>query len=192
MLWHQKNSLNAKFTTPDASRQRGTCKGCVYGSLAQTNTDHHRVHRNIPQKPGQCFTLDAYTHTSYSSRGHKYCYIYTDIDTRRCYPVFTKNRSPQELCTKSLLLFNQHPEWKYRSENDPRRFIRLDAESSYRSLEFLAFVASIGYQLERTPMRDKHAGGIAERAIGVIGSKTNVAMLSSNTPVPQSCDVLCM
>jgi hypothetical protein len=53
MMWHQKNSLNAKFTTPDASRQRGTCKGCVYGSLAQTNTDHNRVHRNLPQKPGQ-------------------------------------------------------------------------------------------------------------------------------------------
>ena len=185
MLWHQKNSLNAKFTTPDASRQRSTCKGCVYGSLAQTGTDHHRVHRAIPQKPGQCFTLDAYTHTFYSSRGHKYCDIYTDIATRRCYPVFTKDRSAQELCEKSLILFNQHPEWKYRNDDDPRRFIRLDSESSYRSLEFLAFVASVGYQLERTPVRDKHAGGIAERAVGVMVSKTNVAMLSANTPVPQ-------
>ena len=186
MMWHQKNSLNAKFTTPDASRQRGTCKGCVYGSLAQSNTDHTRVHRDLPQKPGQCFSLDAYTNTFLSSRGHKYCDIYTDLATRRCYPVYTKGRTAQELCEKSLILFNQHPEWKYLHDTDTRRFIRLDAESSYRSLEFLAFVASVGYSLERTPVRDKHAGGIAERAVGVIVAKTNVAMLSANTTVPQS------
>ena len=186
MLWHSKNSLNAKYTLPDASRQRVTCKGCVYGGLAQTGTDHNRTHRDLPQKPGQCFTLDAYTHTSYSSRGHKYCDIYTDIATRRCYPVFTKDRSAQELCEKSIILFQQHPEWSYLHDTDTRRFIRLDAESSYRSMEFLAFASSLGYKLERTPVRDKHAGGIAERSVGVIVSKTNVAMLSANTPVPKT------
>ena len=84
MDWHLKNSTNAKYTEEDATRQRGTCKGCVYGTMRQTSTDHHREHRNIPLKPGQCFTLDAYTHTVQSSRGFKYCDIYTNLATRRC------------------------------------------------------------------------------------------------------------
>ena len=186
MAWHMKNSTNAKYTEEDASRQRGTCKGCVYGTMRQTSTDHHREHRNLPLKPGQCFSLDAYTHTIQSSRGFKYCDIYTDLATRRCYPVFTKNRSAHELCEQSLKLFNQHPEWQYVHDTDTRRFIRLDPEKNYRSLEFEAFVASKGYSLERTPPRDKHAGGVAERAVGVIVAKTNVAMLSPDNPVPQS------
>ena len=46
-------------------------------------------------------------------------------------------------------------------------------------------LAPKGYQLERTPSRDKHAGGVAERAVGVIVAKANVAMLSPDNPVPQ-------
>ena len=67
-----------------------------------------------------------------------------------------------------------------------RSFIRLDSESSYKSIEFLTFANSIGYNLEYTPVRDKHAGGIAERAVGLISSKTNVAMMAPTPHVPQS------
>ena len=116
-------------------------------------------------KPGQCFTLDAYNHTSYSSRGNRYCDLYTDLATRRSYPVFTKDRSSHELCEQSNKLFTQHPEWQYVHDTDTRRFIRLDPENNYRSFEFLAFASSKGYSLERTPARDKHAGGVSERAI---------------------------
>ena len=44
MIWHMKNSTNAKFTEEDANRQRGACKGCVYGTMHQTGTDHRREH----------------------------------------------------------------------------------------------------------------------------------------------------
>ena len=70
MAWHLKNSTGAKYSEEDASKQRGACKGCVYGTMHQTPTDHRREHRDLPSKPGQCFTLDAYSHTSYSTRGY--------------------------------------------------------------------------------------------------------------------------
>ena len=111
VLWHLKNSTNAKFTGEDANKQRGSCKGCVYGTMHQTGTDHRRERRDLPVKPGQCFSLDAYQHNCYSARGYKHCDIYTDLATRRCYPVYTKDRSAHELCAQSLKLFNQHPEW---------------------------------------------------------------------------------
>ena len=79
-----------------------------------------------------------------------------------------------------------NPQWGYVDDDDLRRYIRLDPEKNYRSYEFLAFASSQGYSLERTPSRDKHAGGVAERAVGVIVAKTNVAMLSPDNQVPQS------
>ena len=69
MAWHLKNSTGAKYSEEDASKQRGACKGCVYGTMHQTPTDHRREHRDLPSKPGQFFTLDSYSHTSYSTRG---------------------------------------------------------------------------------------------------------------------------
>ena len=126
-----------------------------------------------------------YQHNCYSARGCKHCDINTDLATRRCYPVYPKDRSAHELCAQSLKLFNQHPEWQYVHDTDSRRFIRLDPERNYRSNEFSAFVSSKGYELERTPSRDKLAGGVAERAVGVIVAETNVAMLSPDNPVPQ-------
>ena len=53
MVWHSKNSTGAKYTEEDASRQRGVCKGCVYGTMHQTPTDHRRIHRDLPLKPVQ-------------------------------------------------------------------------------------------------------------------------------------------
>ena len=51
ILWHLKNSTDAKFTEEDANKQRGPCKGCVYGTMHQTGTDHRREHRDLPVKP---------------------------------------------------------------------------------------------------------------------------------------------
>jgi hypothetical protein len=84
------------------------------------------------------------------------------------------------------MLFLQHPDWTTNASREQIRFIRLDAESNYRSEEFLAFTSSLGYNLERTPVRDKHANGVAERTVGLISVKTNVAMMSPNPTVPQS------
>ena len=72
MKWHKENSVNAEYNDQDENKERGICKGCVYGSLNQTPTDHLRVHRGIPLIPGQCFCLDAHTHSIKSSRGHLY------------------------------------------------------------------------------------------------------------------------
>ena len=152
---------------------------CVRSSI----TNKYRpilTNREIPLIPGQCFSLDAYTHTSMSTGGRKYCDLYTDLGTRRIYLVFTKNRSAQELCQQSRMLFLQHPDWTTNSSREQIRFIRLDSESNYRSEEFLAFTSSIGYNLERTPVRDKHANGEAERTVGLISAKTNVAMMAPN------------
>ena len=186
MKWHRENSLNAKYTDKDELKDRGICQGCVFGALSPTNTDQYRTHREIPLIPGQCFSLDAYTHTSVSTRGKKYCDLYTDLATRRIYPVFTKDRSAQELCQQSRLLFLQHPDWTTNASREQVRFIRLDSESNYKSDEFLAFTSSLGYNLERTPVRDKHANGVAERTVGLVSAKTNVAMMSPTPRVPQT------
>jgi hypothetical protein len=68
MKWHRENSINGNYPDIDVNRKRGVnrnrgvCRGCVYGSLHQTPTDPYRDHRPIPLIPGQCFVLDAYTH----------------------------------------------------------------------------------------------------------------------------------
>lgn len=78
MEWHRENSFNAKYTDYDELKDRGVCQGCVYGDLSPTNTHQYRTHREVPLIPGQCFSLDEYTHTSTSIRGRKYCDLYTD------------------------------------------------------------------------------------------------------------------
>ena len=45
------------------------------------------------------------------------------------------------------------------------RFVRADSEKSYTSKEFIACLSAFGYRLERTPPRDKHANGVAERTV---------------------------
>ena len=104
----------------------------------------------------------------------------TDMAAGRIYPVFTKNQSAKELIPQLSLFFAQYPAWQY-LQGDADRFIRLDFERSYRSDAFLEFTSIIGYNLERTPPRDKHANGIVERAVGVIAIKTNIAWLTPAT-----------
>ena len=197
MQWHRKNTPGAYYTDEDANLPRGLCNGCVLGGMRQRSTDHLRVHRAPPTYPGQQFALDAFTCTTPSRLGNNYCDIFTDLFTKVRYPVFTKNRTAAELCAKTAILFDLHPEWNRPDTNrsittwtdedyknlDPR-FIRLDAESNYTSVEFLHCVAKYLYGLERTATRDKHANGSAERSNGLVAHKTNVAMLSPPIPVP--------
>ena len=161
MAWHQKNTVNAAYTFPDASSSRPVCAACVYGSMRQKNTDHRRQHREQPTVAGQQFSLDAYTHTSLSYRRSKCGDLLTDLATGQIYPLFTKDRSSNEISHILTVFLIAHPWWK-----DPAipcdRFIRVDPEKCYRSDEFIASASAFGYRIERTPPRDKHANGIAE------------------------------
>ena len=109
--WYLENSRHDKYTESDAQRQRGSCKGCVYGTMTQMGTDHHRLRCDIPSQPGQCFSLVAYSHTSKSFREYKFCDLFTDLATRCVYPVFTKDRSAKELCgqtTSRMVILARH------------------------------------------------------------------------------------
>jgi hypothetical protein len=158
--------------------------------MRQTSTDHRRIHR-IPSKvAGTQFCLDAYSHGNKSYRGFKYCDMFTDLNTGRVYPVFTKDRGAEELCHRSAILFDSHPEWRS-TGSDGDRFIRVDPELSYRSTLFMQHASKYGYRIEPTPARDKHANGVAERTVGAIASKTNLAMLAPSPPVPNKFWDLC-
>ena len=58
----------------------------------------------------------------------------------------------------------------------------MDSETSYKSANVLSFLAERGYQIEFTPPRDKHAGGIAERMVGLVTAKTNTSMMENMAP----------
>ena len=60
------------------------------------------------------------------------------------------------------------------------KYIRMDPEKS-QSDTVLSFVCAMGYKIERTPPRDKHAEGIAERMVGVVTAKTNTARVRSSS-----------
>ena len=186
MLWHRANSTNGEYTDKDASTMRPQCEGCLYGGMRQHDTDPHRTHRPKPSLAGQCFAVDAYTHAKKSTKGSRYADLFIDLATRRIHPVFTSSRTAEELCIKAQILFASNPTWKRKDANNTHRYFRLDAEHNYRSIQFLEFAARWDYELERTPVRDKHAGGIAERSVGIIALKTNVAMLAPTPAVPDS------
>ena len=183
MEWHQQHSKNAAYTLIDASTPRPVCTACTYGTMQQTSTDHRRQHRPNPTVPGQQFVLDAFTNIHLSSRHHKHCDLFTDLATGQTFPVFTKDRSAAELVSKATIFFQSHPAWQT-SHPNTTRFIRIDPESNYNSKAFLKCLSDFKYEIERTPPRDKHANGIAERAVGLITAKTNMAMLAPNPPVP--------
>ena len=184
MEWHRTNTINADYTQEDADVIRPVCEGCVYGGMRQTSTDHLREHRQNPIRPGQIFVMDAYTHKHKSFRGMFYADIFRDIATQMIYVVYTKNRSATELVDQLGRELDKHPEWSVNLETNQRRLFRVDAEASYRSQEFTSFLASRFYKIEMTPSRDKHAGGIAERTVGLLSLKTNIAMISPIPNVP--------
>ena len=196
MAWHRQHTIGANYSNLDASTPRPICAACAQGTMRQTSTDHLRIHRPPSPCYGSQFTLDAYTHTHRSQAGHKYCDIVTDLSTRRSYHCFTKDRGAAELCKSFSTLFQSHPEWKT-SLRGIDRFIRADAEKSYRSAEFLQCLYNFGYRLEPTPPCDKHANGIAERAVGVLSMKCNITMQPLGTRVPQkywdlACEYTCV
>ena len=91
MQWHREHTTGAAYTQKDAARPRPLCRACVEGTMRQTSTDHRRIH-GIPSKvAGTQFCLDAYSHGNKSYRGFKYCDMFTDLNTGRVYPVFTKD-----------------------------------------------------------------------------------------------------
>lgn len=196
MQWHRTHTPGADYTTEDANKPRGLCRGCVEGGMRQASTDHLRQHRPPPTRPGQQFSIDAFTCTTKSRAGNLYCDILVDHYSRKHYTIFTRNRTASELVEKASILFDLHPEWNTphtdRSlsinfgdvEPHDSRFIRLDAESNYSSTEFLHWAAMRGLRLERVPPRNKHANGTAERAVGGLTLTTNVIMLTPNPPVP--------
>ena len=185
MEWHRTHSTGAAYTRNDAKAHRPVCQACVQGTMRQASTDHLRVHRQPALIPGSQFAMDAYTHEKNAGK-FRYCHFLTDLTTRRVYPVFTRERGAEELGVQVTILFESHPEWKNTTTSaDPiDRFIRLDAEKSYRSVEFTKVIGSFGYRTEPTPPRDKHANGVAERTVGVIAAKCNTIMLAPSPPVP--------
>ena len=63
----------------------------------------------------------------------------------------------------------------------------MDSETSYKSANVLSFLAERGYQIEFTLPRDKHAGGIAERMVGLVTAKTNAFMMENMAPSYMWC-----
>ena len=83
-------------------------------------------------------------------------------------------------------LFYAHPDWKPNGSIIDRK-IKVDMEAGYQSAEFREFCHTLGYQIESSPTRDKHAHGVAERSVGNIVTKANIAMLGNIThPCPQT------
>ena len=163
------------------NKTRPICKACIYGESRQISTDHHKIHRPLPTRAGQCFYVDPFTCSHRSSCGCNYCNLMRDGASQMIYCNFTRNRSADKVIKSLTKLWNLNLSWLvYDAANpDPLnpRFIRLDSESAYTSGDFLKFVAQRGYKIEFTATMDEHAGGLAQRMVGQITSKTNSAMM---------------
>ena len=184
--WHREHSKNAKFSDGDAARVRPLCKACIYGEDRQTATDRHCIHRPLPTVPGQCFLIEAFACGHTSQRGYKYCDLMRDGASQMMYCNFTKNREADEIVRSFTRLWDLHPIWRVFDHKIPDklnpRFIRIDSETSDKSANILSFLAERGYQIKFTPPRDKHAGGIAERMVGLVTAKTNTSMMENMAP----------
>ena len=186
MQWHQKNTIGANYTDKDAAAPRGICQGCALGSAHQYPTNQHYVMSDTPHDPGQQFVVDAFTHHSVGHSGFVYAHLFTDLASRQVYPVFTKSKLVTELTTNMSELFYAHPDWKPNGSVIDRK-IKVDMEAGYQSAEFREFCHSLGYRIESSPTRDKHAHGVAERSVGNIVTKANIAMLGNiSHPCPQT------
>ena len=183
--WHREHSRNAHFTDAEMTKIRPICKACVYGESRQIGTDQHRIHR-LPTRAGQCFYIDAFTCGHRSTCGYKYCDLMRDGISQMIYCNFTKSRSSEEVIKAFTTLWNSNSTWAVYDAANPNplnpRFIRMDSEAMYTSEDVLEFVAQRGYKIEFAAPRDKHAGGIAERMVGLVTSKTNSAMLDNGAP----------
>ena len=57
-----------------------------------------------------------------------------------------------------------HPAWQI-IDPDVIRFIRFEPESNYNSQSFIDTIFEYKYGIEKTPRREKHANGVAERKL---------------------------
>ena len=81
----------------------------------------------------------------------------TDIATGQILPLFTKDRSSEDICHQLTIFLVAQPWWK-----DPATSCDVDSEKCYRSEEFTGCTSTFGYRIERTPARDKHANGTVQ------------------------------
>ena len=143
-------------------------------------------HPGAPHDTGQQFAVDAFTHHSVGYSGYVYAHLFTDLASRQVYPVFTKSKLVSELTSNMSELFYAHPDWKPNGSIIDRK-IKVDMEVGYQPAEFREFCHTLGYRIESSPTRDKHAHGVAERSVGNIVTKANIAMLGNiNHPCPQT------
>ena len=127
MQWHNKNTLNAQFTTDDENKIRPVCEGCIFGAMKQTSTDHLREQRINPTRPGQIFVIDAFTHNCRSFTEIFNADIFRDLATQMVYVVYAKDRSASELVSQMGKELEKHPEWALNLYVTQRRFFRVDA-----------------------------------------------------------------
>jgi hypothetical protein len=136
MQWHREHTIGANYTKLDAAKPRPLCRACVEGTMRQTATDPHRIHRIPSGVAGSQFTLDAYSHGKASYRGFKYADLLTDLNTGEIHALLTKDRGAEELCLRASKFFDAYPEWRPTGSNIDR-FIQADPELSYRSTLFM-------------------------------------------------------
>ena len=106
MQWHQKNTIGANYTDDDAAAPRGICQGCALGSAHQYPTNQHYVMSDTLHDLRQQFIVDAFTHHSVGHSGFVYAHLFTDLASRKVYPVFTKFKLVSELITNMSELFS--------------------------------------------------------------------------------------
>jgi hypothetical protein len=117
MRWHREHTTGANYTKLDAARPRPLCRACVEGTMRQTDTNHHRIHRVPLGVAGSQLTFDAYSHGSVSYRGFKFGDLFTDINTGEAFPLMTKDRGAEELCLRANILFDSHTDWRSTGSN---------------------------------------------------------------------------
>ena len=172
----------------DAASALGICQRCALGSAHQYPINQHYVKSDTPYDPGQQFVVGASTHHSIGTGGFVYAHR-NPISSRQVYPVFAKSKLVVESTEMMSNSFFVHPEWKPNGTAIDKK-IKVDMEKGYQSVDFKKFCHSLGYRTETSPTRDKHAHGVAERSVGNIVTKANIAMMvTSLTHVVRDTDL---
>ena len=94
------------------------------------------------------------------------------------------------ITTNMFVLFFTHPDWKPNGSVIDRK-IKMDMEAGYQSGEFREFCHTLGYRIESSPTRDKHAHGVAERSVGNKGQHCHAGQHYSSDILVR-CYPVCM
>ena len=133
------NTIGANYTDKDAAAARGICQGCALGSAHQYPTNQHYVKSTVAHDPGQQFVVDAFTYHSVRSSVFIYAHLFTDLASRRVYPVFIKSKLVTDLIARMALLFHSHPEWKPNGSAVDRKIItQLNLQSTVTASAILS------------------------------------------------------